>query len=166
MRQTQYISRPAANLTTTTGIGLAISNHLLTSSHKVLAIARSRPALEKLQQQYPSQVEILAGDLSDFSLGPKAAELVKSKFGKLDGLIVNHGVLEPVQKVGDAEVEEWRRLFDINVFSAVSIVSVEINLFSTDNDDLSQIDQSMPTSATRNQGKDCSLFFRRSNVQL
>ena len=68
-------------------------------------------------------MEILPGDLADFSLGAKAAELAKSKFGRLDGLIVNHGILEPVQKVGDVEVEEWRRLFDVNVFSAVAIVS-------------------------------------------
>lgn len=107
-----------------TGIGLAISHHLLTNSHKILAIARSQPALEKLQSQYPSgQVEILPGDLSDFSLGAKAAEAVKSKFGRLDGLIVNHGILEPVTKIADGNVEEWRKLFDVNFFSAVSMVS-------------------------------------------
>ena len=70
-------------------------------------------------------MEILPGDLADFALGAKAAELIKSKFGRLDGLIVNHGILEPVKKVGDVEVEEWRRLFDVNVFSAVAIVSLD-----------------------------------------
>ncbi|KAF1352411.1 short-chain dehydrogenase [Delphinella strobiligena] len=104
------------------GIGLAISHHLLSNQHKILAIARSQGPLEKLRQEYPSQVEILVGDLSDFSLGSKAAEAVKTKFGRLDGLIVNHGVLEPVKKISDVEVEDWRRLFDINVFSAVGII--------------------------------------------
>ncbi|KAL1301846.1 hypothetical protein AAFC00_006031 [Neodothiora populina] len=114
------------------GIGLAISHHLLSSScspnsasqnNRILAIARSRGPLEQLQREYPSRVEILAGDLSDFSLGAKVAEVVKDKFGgRLDGLIVNHGILEPVKRVADADAEEWRRLFDVNFFSAVSMI--------------------------------------------
>lgn len=67
-------------------------------------------------------MEILAGDLSDFKLGAKAAEAAKSRFGQLDGLIVNHGILAPVKRVADVEAEEWRHLFDVNVFGAVAMV--------------------------------------------
>lgn len=87
-----------------------------------MTIARSKEPLENLSKQYPGQVEVLAGDLSDFSLGQKAADLAKSKWQRLDGLIVNHGVLEPVKRVSQVEAEEWRQLFDINVFSAVALV--------------------------------------------
>lgn len=114
---------PSDHVSSNPGIGLAISHHLLSNSHKILAIARTQSSLEKLQKQYPSQVEILPGDLADIALGAKAADIVKSKFGQLDGIIVNHGVLEPVKKVADVEVEDWRKLFDINVFSAVAMVS-------------------------------------------
>lgn len=63
--------------------------------------------------------------MSDFSVGTKAAEVIKSKFaGKLDGLIVNHGILEPVKRVADVEADEWRRSFDVNVFSAVAMVRI------------------------------------------
>lgn len=71
---------------------------------------------------YPEQVQLLAGDLADFSLGQKAVNLAKSKWGRLDGLIINHGVLYPVTRIRDVQAEEWRECFDINVFSAVAMV--------------------------------------------
>jgi len=31
-------------------------------------------------------------------------------------------VLEPVQRVADADIKEWRRAFDVNFFAAVALV--------------------------------------------
>ncbi|KAF2724901.1 NAD(P)-binding protein [Polychaeton citri CBS 116435] len=104
------------------GIGLAIAHYLLKQSHQIVVVARSEKPLRELETQYPSQVAALAADLSDFSVGKKVADLAQSKFGKLDGLIVNHGVLDPVKRVKDTTAEDWRSAFDINFFSAISIV--------------------------------------------
>ncbi len=46
-------------------------------------------------------------------------------FGKIDGLVINHSSLSPMTKIFDSDAEEWRRAFDINVFSAVALVSSE-----------------------------------------
>lgn len=69
-------------------------------------------------------MRFVAGDLADFALGQKAVDLAVSEFGRLDGLVVNHGILEPVTRVRDSEAEAWRRNFDVNFFSAVAIVGV------------------------------------------
>lgn len=105
------------------GIGLAIAHYLLEQSCRVVTVARSRQPMDNLSKQYPGQVEVLAGDLSDLSLGQKAADLAKSKWNRLDGVIVNHGILDPVKRVANVEAEEWRNLFDVNVFSAIALVS-------------------------------------------
>lgn len=75
-----------------------------------------------MKSQYPDQVQILSGDLSDFTLGKKAVDLAISTWGKLDSVIVNHGVLDPVKRVADSDAEEWRKAFDVNVFSAIAMV--------------------------------------------
>lgn len=67
-------------------------------------------------------MQLLSGDLSDFSVGKQAADLAASAWGRLDGLVVNHGVLEPVKKIADTDPEEWRAAFDVNVFSAAALV--------------------------------------------
>jgi NADP-dependent 3-hydroxy acid dehydrogenase YdfG len=106
-----------------TGIGQAIAHYLLSQSHKLLVVSRTHEALDQLHFQYPDRVEVLAGDLSDLSVGAKAVELAISRWERLDAVIVNHGTLDPVKKVADTDAEEWRKSFDINVFSAISIVS-------------------------------------------
>lgn len=85
-------------------------------------MARSRQPLEALSAQYPGQVAVLSGDLADFSLGERAHELATHTWKRIDGIIVNHGVLAPVKKVAQSEVDEWRGMFDVNVFSAVAMV--------------------------------------------
>lgn len=50
------------------GIGLAIARFLLKGSHKVFLVARTAAPLEKLKNDFPGQVEFLAGDLKDFEV--------------------------------------------------------------------------------------------------
>jgi len=103
------------------GIGLAIAHHLLSASHNLVLISRTEQPLRDLEAQYKSQVAVLAGDLADFSLGSKAVELALQRFSSLDGLIVNHGVLDPVKRVTNSTADEWRAAFDVNFFSAVAM---------------------------------------------
>jgi NAD(P)-dependent dehydrogenase (short-subunit alcohol dehydrogenase family) len=67
-------------------------------------------------------VAVLAGDLGDLSLGAKVVDLALKSFGRLDGLVVNHGVLAPVSRISETKAEDWSKAFDINVFSAVAMV--------------------------------------------
>ena len=67
--------------------------------------------------------------MSDPSLTAKAVEVAKSRWGRLDSLVINHGSLDPVKKVGESSVEEWRKAFDVNVFSALGLVCKVVNFY-------------------------------------
>lgn len=47
---------------------MAVSQYLLQKSHKVVLVARTESELEALKKQYPSQVEYLAADLTNFEV--------------------------------------------------------------------------------------------------
>lgn len=51
---------------------------------------------------------------------------VASSKGKISGLVLNAGVLDPVSKLADANIAEWKKLYDINVFSIVGLLSKAI----------------------------------------
>ena len=68
---------------------------------------------------------MLVGNLGDSSLAQKAVKSALEAFGKLDGLILNHGMMDPVTKIETSDVEEWRKLFDVNFFSLVAFVSIK-----------------------------------------
>lgn len=47
------------------GIGAAITQRLLSQSHRVVLAARSQELLEAVKKSHPGQVEYVAGDLTD-----------------------------------------------------------------------------------------------------
>ncbi|KAL4926753.1 SDR family oxidoreductase [Aspergillus undulatus] len=110
------------------GIGLAVTKYLLTQPtlHNVVVIARSAEPLQSLEQQYNGRVAVLNGDLADFSLGQKAVDLALKTFGRLDGLVLNHGILGQVGKIATADLQEWKRGYDVNFFSLVSFVTAAL----------------------------------------
>lgn len=91
-------------------------------SHNVVVVARSREPLQKLKDEYAKQVEILNGDLADFSLAQQAVDLALKSFGRLDGMVLNHGILGQVGKIADADPEQWKQGFDVNFVSLVAFV--------------------------------------------
>ncbi|EGW35033.1 uncharacterized protein SPAPADRAFT_58166 [Spathaspora passalidarum NRRL Y-27907] len=105
------------------GIGRAIVNILLKNpENKVIAVARTKEALESLQKQYGDRIEIVAGDITESSTSVEAVKLAESKFGQLDAVIANAGVLDPVGPIEKHNINEWKRLFDINFFSVVELI--------------------------------------------
>jgi len=107
------------------GIGLAIANFLWIApeKHNLVLLGRNEGALREIESRAPSQIKTLAGDLSDLSLGQAAVDLALSAFGRLDGLIVNHGTLGEVKRIADCDPVAVRETFNINFISAVACVS-------------------------------------------
>jgi NAD(P)-dependent dehydrogenase (short-subunit alcohol dehydrogenase family) len=108
------------------GIGLAISKYLLTQKTNVVVVARSLEPLKSLQSQAPESVEVVEADMGEPGTGKAIVKKALMKFGRLDGLVINHGTLEPVKRVGDSMLDEWKRAFDVNFFSAIDLVNINI----------------------------------------
>lgn len=110
------------------GIGYAVAKYLLTCTprNNVVLLARTEDSMRALKESHPDQVEYIAGDISDHSLGEKAVKLAVSKFGRLDGLVLNHGTLGQVAFIANADIEQWKSGFDVNFFSLVSFVRLSI----------------------------------------
>lgn len=87
-----------------------------------MVVARSAEPLQKLKEKYTKQVEVVNGDLADFSLAQKAVDAAVSTFGGLDGMVLNHGILGQVGKIEIGNTDEWRQAFDVNFFSLLAFV--------------------------------------------
>jgi NADP-dependent 3-hydroxy acid dehydrogenase YdfG len=108
------------------GIGLAASQYLISQGHKIAAVARSKRPLEDLAAQSPSQVLPLVEDLSRVNVGNDIVDATLKKWGQIDGIVINHGTLDPIKRVADMSAEEWRSAFDVNVFSGIGLVCISI----------------------------------------
>lgn len=94
---------------------------------KVIAVARTEAPLKVLANTYGSdRVGFVAGDITDPETSKKAVELAVSKFGQLNSIIANAGVLEPVGPIESTSVDEWKRLYDINLFAVVELIKLSL----------------------------------------
>ncbi|SCU95682.1 LAMI_0F03290g1_1 [Lachancea mirantina] len=110
------------------GIGSAIVDLIFKyeADAVVLGVARSESALQDLKTRFGKKFEYLAADVTDSQRTKRFVEEMVAKHGSLDGIIANAGVLDPVQDVNGLNSEDWKRLFDVNFFSVVSLVSTTI----------------------------------------
>lgn len=60
----------------------------------------------------------------------KVTDLAVKFGGKIDGIVINHAALEPIKRVADSSVDEWKKLYDINFFSPLSLVSRSADVLS------------------------------------
>ncbi|KAL1580686.1 short chain dehydrogenase [Candida albicans] len=106
------------------GIGKAIAEVLLKDPNtKVVVVARTEAPLEALANKYGSdRVDFVVGDITDSSTSEKAVKSAISKFGQLNSIIANAGVLEPVGPIESTSVDDWKRLYDINLFAVVELI--------------------------------------------
>lgn len=89
----------------------------------IVAIARTKEDLDLLVSKYGlDRVGIVVGDVSKASTSKSAVGLAIEKFGSIDSVILNAGVLSPVNPIAKAEIEKWKTLFDINFFASVDLI--------------------------------------------
>ncbi len=68
----------------------------------------------------------IAADVGDHSTAALIVKQTIDKFGRIDSLILNAGVLDPVKHIESIDVLEVKNLFEINFFSVIDLVSKSI----------------------------------------
>ena len=98
------------------GIGAATATALSKAGAAVALVARRQDRLEALAEAVGGPVSIHPADLSDEAAARAAIEAVHAEHGALHLLINNAGVmlLGPVQ---GADISEWRRMLDVNLWA-------------------------------------------------
>ncbi|VEU21811.1 DEKNAAC102673 [Brettanomyces naardenensis] len=118
------------------GLGQSIAKLIITNSpsSKVVLAARSKQQLETFPNLFPEESRndvlkrslIVPGDLNDKDSIEKLIEKTVSKFGRIDSIVFNAGVLEPVDHIIDVDVDQMKKLFDINFFSVIKLLQLAI----------------------------------------
>jgi len=105
-------------------LGAAISSRLASEPATDLVLSDLSQAsldatLAGLPESEASVASILA-DVSDFDQVAAVVDLAVERFGRLDVLISNAGVLSPNGRIHNLTTEDWERSFRVNVLGAVN----------------------------------------------
>ena len=100
------------------GIGRAVALELAWAGAHVIALARTQGALEALDDQIRlagGSATLVPCDLKDFEALDRLRAAVEQRWGRLDILFGNAGVLGPLSALNHLEPDEWDHVMAVNV---------------------------------------------------
>lgn len=106
---------------TSSGLGRALAEHVLTAGHQVVATARNTSTLDDLQAAYPKTVFITSLDVTDQPSIDAAVTAALERFAGIDVLVNNAGY-GYTAAVEEGEEEAVARLFAANFFGPVALI--------------------------------------------
>lgn len=121
----QSNSKTAIVTGASSGIGVATAHQLSQAGYNVILAARRKDRLEAIAKELGSTSHAIPTDITN----PKAcADLVEKtieRFGRLDVLVNNAGIglYDPIP---DADPEDWRKMFDVNVLGVLYVTQAAV----------------------------------------
>ncbi len=118
MSDRPFADRTALVTGASRGIGRALALALAGAGAHVIAVARTKGALEELDDEIKAlgssatlvALNLVHGDKLD-ALGPS----LYPRFPKLDMLVAAAGMLGPLSPLGHVKTEDWSRLMEVNL---------------------------------------------------
>jgi NAD(P)-dependent dehydrogenase (short-subunit alcohol dehydrogenase family) len=107
------------------GIGRSIAFNLSELGYHVVINSRNEDELNKTKLEIQGKAKkcsTFMGDLTDPKQIELCAEFIKNNFGRLDLLVTNIGSGRTENNL-ITDLAEWKRIFDINFFSAVCAIN-------------------------------------------
>jgi len=96
------------------GIGAATARAFAATGAQVALMARSEEALAELATGIGGKTLVLPCDIADGEAVAAAVERVLATFGRLDVVISNAGMIEPIAPPAEADSVLWSRAVDVN----------------------------------------------------
>jgi 2-deoxy-D-gluconate 3-dehydrogenase len=102
------------------GIGEACVRAIAAEGGKVLAAARSRGDLERIQQECGASVAISSCDMRDRSAVTALVDMALEKFGRLDGIVNNAGIA-PAGSFETQDLAIFDEVFAVNLLAPAAL---------------------------------------------
>jgi NAD(P)-dependent dehydrogenase (short-subunit alcohol dehydrogenase family) len=100
------------------GIGAASAASLAKAGATVVLAARDAALTKQIAQSIGASASARACDVSDYTAVEALVADTQSRFGRLDALINNAGVIEPIASIADSDPAAWARAIEINLTGA------------------------------------------------
>ena len=97
------------------GIGAAAARVFVAAGAKVALLARSADDIEALARDLGGDAVAVVCDVADPVSVDAAVAAVLARWGRIDVLINNAGVIDPIARLADADPVLWARAIDVNL---------------------------------------------------
>ena len=97
------------------GIGEAAACRLAQAGANVALLARSSGDIERIAGEIGGKTMAVACDVADWTSVSRSFEAVAARFGRLNMLVNNAGIIDPIARIENADPDGWGRVADVNL---------------------------------------------------
>ena len=124
------------------GMGRTMVEAFVREGAKVVGVARRREILEEIKEEISGEAgefELYAGDVSKKDVCDGMIDYAVEKFGHLDALVNNAGIMDDSAAAGDFDEERMHKIFDLNTFGVFYAMKKAVRQFlSQEREDLDE----------------------------
>ncbi len=113
------------------GLGAATAKEAARRGANLVINARDSARLEKVAEEarkLGADVLTVAGDIGGEATARQMAEKAAEHFGRIDAVIHNAGIIQPLAPIAKAKAEEWLYNWRVNLLGGVMLVSAALPL--------------------------------------
>lgn len=110
------------------GIGAETARVLARNGAKVVLSARREDRLKKLAEEIGENAAYLKSDVSNEEDMKALVKLAKEKFGKVDALFANAGIM-PGGNISELKVKDWMEMVNINIVGVLNSMAAVLPEF-------------------------------------
>lgn len=118
--------KPVAMVTgASRGLGAAVARWLAKAGAAVVLIARSEEKLEEVADSVRSldgEPLVCAADVSEYLACRKAVDKTRDRFGRIDSIVNNAGIVQPISAIANTEPGDWRYNIAVNLIGPFNLV--------------------------------------------
>lgn len=115
------------------GLGAAVARWLAKAKAAVTLVARSEEKLKNIAgdiRYLGGKSLVVAADVSNYEACRSVVELTLSKFQRIDALVNNAGIIQPISSVARADPDTWRYNIEVNLLGPFNMIRAAISALS------------------------------------
>ncbi|MEP5760449.1 MAG: SDR family oxidoreductase [Litoreibacter sp.] len=97
------------------GIGAAAARYVAEYGSKVALAARSTADITRIADEIGQAAIAVQCDVASAADVANLVEVAKTKFGRVDVMVNNAGMIDPIARIDDNTPEDWGRVIDVNL---------------------------------------------------
>jgi NAD(P)-dependent dehydrogenase (short-subunit alcohol dehydrogenase family) len=112
------------------GLGAAVAGWLAKTGTDLTLVARSEGDLRRVAEdlESPGGVPLVCGaDVSDYDACCRIVENTLARFGRIDSLVNNAGMVQPIAPICDSDPADWRYNLEVNLIGPFNLTRAAIS---------------------------------------
>lgn len=111
------------------GLGAAVAGWLAKVGAGVTLVARSEGALNGVSEDLghlAGETLVCKADISDYDACGRVAGRALERFGRIDSLVNNAGLIQPIAAIAESDPAQWRYNIDVNLIGPFNLIRAAI----------------------------------------